>query len=54
MRDLIPGQGSGPEPKADAQPLSQPGIQRECFYMLPGLQKKKRKTKRGNVRDFEV
>ena len=32
MWDSIPGPGSHPEPKADAQPLSHPGVPTRFFF----------------------
>ena len=34
MWDLIPGPGSRPEQKADAQPLSHPGAPRKPFKII--------------------
>ena len=32
MQDMIPGRGSCPEPKADAQPLSHPDVPIPQFF----------------------
>ena len=37
MQDSIPELGSSPEPKADAQPLSHPGVP-EDFFLIPRMQ----------------